>query len=164
MGRRAATVSSPEYTDFAKLVYTVSLLYWSVIAFSIISLLFLYRRIFAAHRFFSIASHTLVGLTLAWWISGTVCEGVGMRPVQADWNLQLVGQYYVDYIPFWLTSMVVELALEIATLVLPVREIAKLQLENRKKALVVAMFCMGAFVIATGIVRITLVWRQSTKT
>ena len=113
------------------------------------------------HRFFSIASQILIALTLIWWFSGTIVEAFGFRPMQAYWDTSLEGHYYIDYNAFWLSNMGSELIIETAILVLPLREVARLQLESRKKALVVAMFGMGIFVLATGIVRINYVWSQS---
>lgn len=57
--------------------------------------------------------------------------------------------------------MVAELLIETLVLALPIREITKLQLSTRKKALIVTMFCMGGFVLITGIVRIYYAWNKS---
>ena len=161
VGRQAVDVSDWGYVEFAELTTFYSLLYWSVVAFATLSVLFLYRRIFYMHRFFSVASQVLITLTLIWWFSGTIVEAFGFRPMQAYWDTGLEGRYYIDYNAFWLFNMGSELIIETAILVLPLREIARLQLESRKKALVVAMFGMGIFVLATGIVRINYVWSQS---
>ena len=146
--------------EFEELTSVHSLLYWSVIAFATLSILFLYKRIFYMGKFFSVASKVLVGLTLVWWVSGTIGEGLGFRPMQAYWDDNIKGQYYINYDGFWASNMIAELFLETATLLLPIREIARAQFGKRKKALVIAMFCMGVFVLITGIIRINYVWTQ----
>ncbi|MCJ1250351.1 hypothetical protein MMC30_007577 [Trapelia coarctata] len=49
-----------------------------------------------------------------------------------------------------------ELALDIVIMVLPIREILKLQMSIRRKISVSLVFLMGSFVIVTGIVRMIL--------
>ena len=157
-GRHAPTVDSDGYVMFAKITTVYSLLYWSVVAFATMSILFLYRQIFKSRRFFTFSSNILIGLTFIWWVSGTICEGTGFQPMSAYWDTSVSGRYYLDYNGFWLSNMIAELLIETAILLLPIREIVGLQLETRKKILVVGMFCMGAFVLATGIVRIHYVY------
>ena len=147
--------------EFAKITTIYSLLYWSVVAFATMSILVLYRRIFASRRLFTVTSNVLLCLVFIWWVSGTIGEGVGFRPIEAYWDTAVSGQYYLNYNGFWLTNMVSELVIETVILLMPVREVIGLQLEKRKKVLVVGMFCMGAFVLATGIVRIHYVWAES---
>ena len=60
--------------------------------------------------------------------------------------------------------MLAELLIETAVLALPIREIIKLNLSLRKKVLIVTLFCMGGFVLVTGIVRIYYSWAKSDMT
>ena len=163
-GKSAPTVDSPQYVEFEVLTYVYSLLYWSVITFASISILLLYRRIFSTQQFFSKASSVLISLTLMWWISGTICEAAGFRPVQGYWDTSVEGRYYLNYDAFWLTNMITELFLEVIILILPIRELTKVHLENGKKILIACMFLMGTFVLATGIVRIHYVWSGANMT
>ena len=52
------------------------------------------------HRFFSVASRVLIGLTLIWWVSGTIIEALGFRPMAAYWDTSIDGHYYIDYNAF----------------------------------------------------------------
>ena len=106
------------------------------------------------------ASLILIVLTVAWWISGTLTDIFSYRPAQAYWDSSVKGQYYINYNDFWLTSMVAELLIETATLLLPVREVMKLNLSTRKRVFIAGMFCMGGFVLITGIVRIYYAWNK----
>lgn len=66
-----------------------------------------------------------------------------------------------DYLKFWLAMAIVEIFLEFAILVLPIRELYKLQLSLKKKLLCSCIFALGGFVIITGIVRIAKVYQPS---
>ena len=57
--------------------------------------------------------------------------------------------------------MTAELLIEAAVLILPIREILRLNLSIRKKMLIMSLFCMGGFVLITGIVRIYYSWAKS---
>ena len=144
-----------------QLSWVYSFLYWSNIAFATLSILALYRRVFSTHRFFSVSSLVLVTLTVVWWISGSICDAISYRPAQAYWDPSVPGQYILNYDDFWIASMVAELLIEAAVLALPIREIIKLNLSARKKFLIASLFCMGGFVLITGIVRIYYSWAKS---
>lgn len=146
---------------FLKLSWIYSLLYWSVIAPATASILFLYRRIFSAHRVFRTISSILIGLTGCWWISGTLCDALSYRPVEAYWNKSISGSFTIEYNYFWLASMIIEMLLETACLVLPIREVAKLNLTMKKKILITVIFLLGGLVLISGIVRIYYAWGQS---
>ena len=135
-------------------------MYWSTIAFTTFSILFLYRRVFSAHRFFAVASNVLFLVVLVWWVSGTICDAISWQPTSSYWSLNDYGQYILNYNDFWITSMVAELLVEAIIIALPVREIAKLNLSTRKKMLMICMFCMGGFVLITGALRIHYAWAQ----
>lgn len=136
-------------------------MYWSTIAFTTFSILFLYRRVFSAHRFFAITSNILFLIVIIWWISGTICDAISWQPTSSYWDGSGAGQYILNYNDFWIVSMVAELVIEATIIVLPVREITKLNLSKRKKAFMVSMFCMGGLVLITGALRIHYAWASS---
>ena len=159
-GSNALDDTSPEYGTYLKMTWIYSLLYWTTITFATLSILFLYQRIFAVQRAFCIASRVLIGLTLIWWISGSLCEALSWRPTHSYWELAVPGGFVIAYQDFWIASMVAELAIETAVLVLPVWEIAALLLNVEQRLLLIPLFCSGGLVLVTGAVRIQYAWNK----
>ena len=60
--------------------------------------------------------------------------------------------------PVLVVSSVMEVVVDTIILVLPIREINKLQLSLRKKILLSLIFLLGGFVIITGIIRIVTLY------
>lgn len=162
VGRLAATPDAPEMGTYMKLVYIYSIFYFTVIALCETSILLLYKRLFMK-RPFQIAVHTLLGITLCWWIATSIIEiGYPSNPIgyyfpgapdNYKWDL--------DYLTFWMASGVIELLFEIITIALPLREVLRLHLSGRKQTLLVVVFALSGFVVITGIIRLATLYRPS---
>ena len=70
-------------------------------------------------------------------------------------------RWNVYYTSFWLAMSIFEVAVDTIVLVLPMREILRLQLEPKKKFFLSLVFLLGGFVIITGIVRIIELYQPS---
>ena len=159
-GRKAVDGKSAEYEVFMKLTWWSSNLVWSPIAFAILGISALYRRVFYVHRFFRISSLILVWVTVFWWVAGTVTGFLSYDPIQAYWDSSIPGMWRYNYPAFWLSLNIVELLLWTFVLALPILEIMRLNVNKKEKALVMSIFCTGGFVIITGIIRIHYVFNK----
>lgn len=56
---------------------------------------------------------------------------------------------------------IIETLIEITILILPIREIHRLQLSTKKKYLLSLMFALGGFVIITAIIRVAILYRPN---
>ncbi|MCJ1285178.1 hypothetical protein MMC26_004516 [Xylographa opegraphella] len=158
VGRQATALTDPQYVTYLKLVYVQSVFYWSIIAACMVSVLFLYRRIFITPSF-RLISLLLVIWSALWWVSGTLVEIFFISPIPSYWDPTVSGKWLVNYDAFWFAAMVLELVTELTILSLPIRQISKLQLSRKKKVLLSFIFLLGGFVIITGIIRIIYVYQ-----
>jgi len=160
VGRQANALTDPQYVMYLKLVYVQSIFYWSIIAACMASVLFLYRRIFITSKF-RLISLLLVIWSALWWVSGTLVEIFFPSPIPTYWDPNVSGKWLINYDGFWLAAMVLELVTESIILSLPIRQVSKLQLSRKKKALLSFIFMLGGFVIITGIIRIIYVYQPN---
>ncbi|KAI4282503.1 MAG: hypothetical protein L6R35_005397 [Caloplaca aegaea] len=134
--------------------------YFVIVALVQISILAFYRRIFFLSRFFRWTSAILIAVCIAWWIVAMIIEiGYPSHPI---------GYYFpggpqttldVNYLEFWLAMGILEVFLQVTILILPIREVYRLQLSLKKQMLCSLIFALGSFVIITGIVRLVLVYQ-----
>ncbi|KAI4137181.1 MAG: hypothetical protein L6R39_007432 [Caloplaca ligustica] len=159
LGRQASSPEDNLYRTYLKYVYIYSVFYFVVIALVEVSILLFYRRIFfPSHYLWS--SAVLIGIAIAWFITGLVIEiGYPSHPIGYYFAGSAETTFHINYLKFWLAMAVIEVVLEIAILVLPIRAVSKLQLSLKKKLLCTSIFALGGFVIITGIIRIVKVYK-----
>ncbi|KAF7513473.1 hypothetical protein GJ744_008767 [Endocarpon pusillum] len=137
---------------YLKSMYVTSVLYYSVAAPAKISLLCLYRRIFAVHSFKRLS--LLVGLLVVlWWLAATLANIFSCMPVQLMWELSLKGRCF-NFNIFWFCTGIIETVIDIIILILPIKMIMRLQMSRRKKIVLSGIFLLGGFVIVTGGLRV----------
>lgn len=108
-----------------------------------LAVLAMYRRIFPAG--FGVVRRggaALAALTLAWLGGSVVLACVQCRPIQKTWDQALPGRC-ADPAMLALGSAVPNMALDLAILLLPVYEIARLRMAVAQKVAVVAIFFLG---------------------
>ncbi|KAL9009145.1 MAG: hypothetical protein Q9173_005801 [Seirophora scorigena] len=146
----------------AEYVYIYSIFYFVIIALVQTSILFFYRRIFFLSPFFRWTSAILIAVCVAWWIAAMVIE--------IGYPGHTIGEFFpgspkttlnVNYLDFWLAMGILEVFLQVTILILPIREVYRLQLSLKKQILCSLIFALGGFVIITGIVRLILVYQPS---
>lgn len=125
------------------------------------SILLLYRQTFLPTHI----RHTSIVLTVLcaiWCITALIIEiGYPGHPISFYFPGSSSATFHVTYMSFWLTMAITETVLEITILVLPIREILRLQLSPKKKSLLSLMFALGSFVVITSIIRISVLYQPS---
>lgn len=140
-------------------MYIYSIFYFLVIALVQVSILFFYRRIFFPSSF-RITSAVLIGVCVAWCITALVIEvGYPSHPIGYYFPGGPQTKFSVKYLTFWLAMAIIEILLEIIILILPIRELYRLQLSTKKQLLCSFIFALGGFVIITGIIRMAKVYK-----
>lgn len=140
-------------------VYIYSIFYFIVVALTQMSVLFFYRRIFLpSHlRYTSIA---LAALSGAVCLIATIIEiGYPGHPIDYFFPGTASVHWNVVYLPFWLAMGIIEGLIDVVILVLPIRELHKLNLSTDKKLYISLIFMLGGFVVITGIVRLAALYR-----
>ena len=96
----------------------------------------------------------------AWLLASLVIEiGYPSYPISKYFPGSSTAKFHVFYLPFWLAMAIIETLIEITILVLPIREIIRLQLSRHKKILLSLIFAMGSLVVITSIVRMAVLYR-----
>jgi glucan phosphoethanolaminetransferase (alkaline phosphatase superfamily) len=132
-----------------------------VIALALASVLFLYRHIFYPSHI-RYTSLVLAAVCFAWCTAALVIEiGFPGHTIAYFFPGASTTTFNVTYLTFWLAMGIIETLLEIIILLLPLREIARLQLSRRKKYLLSIIFSLGGFVVITAIIRLSILYRPT---
>ncbi|KLJ12295.1 hypothetical protein EMPG_12638 [Blastomyces silverae] len=147
-----------EFDDITKVLYIYfwdEWIYFSALTATKISLHFFYLRIFPK-KSFRRAIYVVMGLTLAYGIVFIIVSVFQCSPIKLAWlrwdestpghcnNINLQG---------W-TSAAFNIVLDLITLILPLRELSKMDLWRRKKIHICIMFSVGSFVTIVSILRL----------
>ena len=101
-----------------------------------------------------------VAICGAWLLASLVIEiGYPSYPISKYFPGSSTTKFNVVYLPFWLAMAIIETLIEITILILPIREIIRLQLSRHKKILLSLIFAMGSFVVITSIIRMAVLYR-----
>ena len=104
----------------------------------------------------------LVGVVASWLIAALVIEiGYPGNTIDHFFPGSSKTVFNVNYLSFWLAMNIIEAVIEICILILPLREIQRLQLSKKKKQLLSLLFSLGGFVVITGIVRMSIIYRPT---
>ncbi|KAI4100440.1 MAG: hypothetical protein LQ339_005501 [Xanthoria mediterranea] len=159
VGRKATSDTDPRYWVYFRLVYVYSIFYFVVIGLVELSILLLYRHVFYPTHLRH-TSIVLAAVCIAWLIAALVIEiGYPGHKINAYFPGSSGVVFDVTYLSFWLAMGIIETLIEITILVLPLREILRLQISKQKKYLISCSLLLGGFVIITSIVRLAVLYR-----
>ena len=106
-----------------------------------ISILLLYRRIFAT-RSFRIVALIMSAIVLAWCISSVLVTSFQCQPIAAVWNFNLPATC-LDPVVFSLAIALTGVLTDVIVLFLPLHMIWKLHLPTRQKIVLSGVFLLG---------------------
>ncbi|KAL8669457.1 MAG: hypothetical protein Q9168_005953 [Polycauliona sp. 1 TL-2023] len=159
IGRRATSPNENSYWIYLRLVYVYSIFYFVVIGLVELSILLLYRHVFYPTHL----RHTSIVLAVicfSWLVAALVIEiGYPGHTIEAYFPGGSTVVFNVKYLSFWLAMAIIETLLEIIILVLPLREIYRLQISRSKRNLIMCSLSLGGFVVLTSIVRMAVLYR-----
>ncbi|THY97013.1 hypothetical protein D6C93_04589 [Aureobasidium pullulans] len=154
MGRPAATVSPADLDAFLKIQFTGVIQYPLCVTFTKLSILYQYRRLFP-NRDFKLMTSALIAIMIM-WCTGVMFTGIFMcTPVHKAWKpftpgscISLVPYYYGMQIPNVITDLLI--------LLLPFREIQRLELPFKQKIGVAAACFLWVISLVFGIIRLAV--------
>ncbi|MCJ1474351.1 hypothetical protein MMC13_003009 [Lambiella insularis] len=152
LGKHEVDLSALEDDLFGKVEFASELLYLFTMASAKISILLLYRRIFAT-RSFRIVTLIMGVVILAWCISSVLVTSFQCDPVAAAWNFHLTATC-IDPVVFSLAIALTGVLTDFVVLFLPVHMIWKLHLPTRQKIVLSIVFLLGGFVCFASVMRI----------
>ncbi|CAD0084646.1 unnamed protein product [Aureobasidium vineae] len=139
MGRPVQTVSSPDITEFLKIQYTGAIQYPLCVTFIKVSILYQYRRLFPNHDFKLMTSFLIAIMVM--WCTAVMFTGVFMcTPIAKVWNPAIPGKC-ISLVPFYYGMQIPNVVTDLCILLLPFREIQRLELPKKQK-LGVAVTCL----------------------
>ncbi|KAI4178411.1 MAG: hypothetical protein LQ346_007459 [Caloplaca aetnensis] len=145
--------NSEEYVIFAKIHWTLQFLSVLGFGFTKLSVILLYRRIFVS-RTFRIVTWIVEGLVYAWTMGFFFLNLLDCLPISINWRSRAGDPTHcVDVYALFVSMSVSDVILDTLILALPWYPVWKLQMPLRRKLSICAIFLLGGFVVAAGIVR-----------
>ncbi|KAJ8061403.1 hypothetical protein OCU04_010459 [Sclerotinia nivalis] len=148
------------FETFLKAQFIASPFYLFTMTAARLSLTCLYRFIFPVQslRLASIAVDTF---SIAYFLSALFGNVFSCDPIDFLWHPTPTGSCFAKFNLFVVITESFGVFLDFVVLTLPIRSILKLQMPMRTKVLVIAIFCLGGFVVVTGIARVVLIYNST---
>ncbi|PWW71763.1 hypothetical protein C7212DRAFT_366995, partial [Tuber magnatum] len=122
--------------------------------FAKLSVLSFYRRVMGHHQWFKLATTSMMVFVMLSG-AGTVCFLLlHCRPFSYFWDKSTPGGYCWDTTILYYVNSAVYIFADVAVTVLPLPLMLKLELPKRQKFGLCAIFSLGGFVCATGVIRV----------
>lgn len=130
--------------SMAQLLIPASVTYALTITLVKVSVLLLYRRIFATPNFRRI-SLIIGALSVAWCIATILGQIFLCRPISASWHPDLLFTDKCNDVQAYLTAITISnVLIDVVILCLPIHMVSKLRLPTRKKIVVSGIFMLGS--------------------
>ncbi|KAK2000998.1 CFEM domain-containing protein [Colletotrichum falcatum] len=136
LGKDIWNVQPDDITQFLYIFYWDELLYLGALPATKISILLFYLKVFSKR-----------GIRLGCWIL------IGLNGAWRGWDKEFPTRCSNLNVQSWVAA-ICNILLDLATLILPLKELYSLSLSVRKKIMVMMMFCVGFFVTIVSIVRL----------
>lgn len=145
LGPHGEPILTPRLSIHGKVKYASQILELLSFGSAKLSVLFLYRRIFAYSAFTRVANVSIL-LVAAWTVSFFFTIVFQCSPVSVLWTMLEMDQrpFCVDTMPFFYANSISDVLLDVAILAMPVPLVWGLRLSVRKKLAVGGMFMLGA--------------------
>ncbi|KAL2367032.1 hypothetical protein RJZ56_000119 [Blastomyces dermatitidis] len=139
----------------AILFWAVQLGYKFTLNFSKMSILLLYRRLFATRKF-QISVNIVFTFVVLYFIASVVANLLECRPVEKNFDMAIPGKC-INITAHWFANAISTSSSDIVTLLLPMPVIHRLRLPPRQKYALMGIFALGIFVCIISIIRMTTI-------
>ncbi|OTA59298.1 hypothetical protein K449DRAFT_113599 [Hypoxylon sp. EC38] len=150
-------------TEILRLYYFDELIYITSLSLTKVSILFFYLKVFPK-RSFRIWTWVLIGINLVYAITYDFLLIFQCNPISGAWKFW-DGEFEAKCISInvlgW-SAAAINIALDVAVIVLPLPELFGLSLSLRKRLQIIAMFAVGFFITIVSIVRLNSLIRFGT--
>ncbi|KAJ0161957.1 hypothetical protein CTA2_5321 [Colletotrichum tanaceti] len=157
IGRDIWALSYDEITRFMQVFFAFEVIYTLSISTLKASILFFYIRVFSmVSSTFTIVLWATQAFNLAFCIAFTVANLNQCRPFRNAWEAwdgKHPG-YCINVYAMFISHAVINIALDVWMIVLPVTQILWLNLRKRQKAEIVLMFGLGVFITIVSAIRL----------
>lgn len=154
LGKHINTLDAATLVTFARVQYSGSFLYPACITFVKLSILMQYRRLFSHHsRSFHWQINVLITLVVLWGAGIILTAFFLCIPMEKNWHPQVEGTC-IPIIPFYYGLQIPNIVTDLLIIVVPIREVMKLQLNKRLKTGAMTMFALGIITLVFDIIRL----------
>ncbi|KAK4450156.1 hypothetical protein QBC34DRAFT_461346 [Podospora aff. communis PSN243] len=152
LGRHTWVVPQQNLIPYMKAFYASIVVYNIAVCLTKVSILLQYKRLFSNPIMQRL---TLWGLCflVAWAVALAFLLTLICQPVAAFWDPSIGGKC-LEASTIWYIMAAVNIASDFAILTLPMPVIKSLQLPQRQKVMLIAVFCLGFFPCAVSIYRV----------
>ncbi|KAI4869231.1 hypothetical protein F4820DRAFT_444353 [Hypoxylon rubiginosum] len=158
VNRMGSTITPDEYTNYQKHLYFGVIIAHLSYGFVKLAVLQFYKRIFAVPSFLLYAN-IIIAIVILFMIAATFTQIFSAWPIYNWWTL---GETYtINYGAFLTSFAAIDLALDIVILCLPIPVIHSLQMNRRRKFLLLGVFWMGFFCVVATSVRLYFGYKLS---
>ncbi|KAK8863382.1 hypothetical protein PGQ11_009617 [Apiospora arundinis] len=148
-----------ELVNLAKRVFAMEIVFGCGITSIKLSILWLYRHLFAIKTNVQRAIHGVAAVAIAWLIGTTLAIVFQCRPISAYWETVVSSEFCSENSKVLLGYEMTNLFIDVAILCIPLAVVPRLQLATTKKASVTTVFLLGALVCVFSILRLTAIYR-----
>ncbi|KAJ5214982.1 hypothetical protein N7468_010661 [Penicillium chermesinum] len=155
LGRDMWTIPLDNITRILYIYFWDELMYLSILPLTKISICCFYLRIFPERRFRTV-TYIMIGINVCYLLVFVLISVFQCLPVDGAWlHWDGEGNYKCNNINAqgW-SSAIINMALDILVMALPLRQLYHLNLSARKKIYVMCMFSLGIFVTLVSILRL----------
>ncbi|KAL1625201.1 hypothetical protein SLS56_007396 [Neofusicoccum ribis] len=131
-----------------------SVLYAPTQGFAKLSLLLFYRRL-APFQWFQVAIYIVMFVVVAYTLGIMFSLIFPCKPIASNWDTTISGEC-INKTGIYIATAVINIATDLALLILPIPILARLQIPGLEKAALIAMFGVGSMTCVTSVVRLIL--------
>ncbi|KAF2824765.1 hypothetical protein CC86DRAFT_296370 [Ophiobolus disseminans] len=155
LGRDIWTLEADQITNFLRFFYFGEIFYVVALGITKISILFSFLRVFPA-KSFRLQVYWVMGASVAYTIAfffATAFQCTPVRHAWTNWDRLHEGKCNNIHLQGWVAAGI-NIFLDVVVMILPLKDLARLNMSLRKKIMVIAMFSVGIFVIFTSAIRL----------
>ncbi|KAH7397235.1 hypothetical protein BKA66DRAFT_408993 [Pyrenochaeta sp. MPI-SDFR-AT-0127] len=155
LGRDMWTLEAHQITNVLHFYYAGEIFYVLALGISKISILCFYLRVFPSKNFRRVI-YGVMGLSVAYTIAfffATTFQCVPLSYAWNQWDGLHKGKCNDIHVQGWVAAAI-NIALDVIVMVLPLRHLARLNMNLKRKLMVMAMFSVGIIVIFTSAIRL----------
>ncbi|KAL9131583.1 MAG: hypothetical protein Q9175_006731 [Cornicularia normoerica] len=152
LGQHIGQVGRPNEVTYLIILYILQLFWNTTLPAIKISILLFYRRLFPVRRLL-VASSIIGAIVFGWYIAIQITAIVQCLPIHYYWRRVGHGRC-IQTTNFYIILASLNLATDVAVLVLPIPFIWHLQIRKSKKLSLSVVFLLGSLVCVTSVIRL----------
>ncbi|OJD38864.1 uncharacterized protein BKCO1_3000240 [Diplodia corticola] len=154
-GVHAWEIPLEHYNLYNLLIMCASVIYAPTQGFAKLSLLLFYRRL-APFAWFRAAIYVVMFVVIAYTLGIMFSLIFPCKPIASNWDITIEEGECINKTGIYIATAVINIATDIALLLLPVPVLARLQIPRLEKAALIAMFGVGSMTCVTSVVRLVI--------